>query len=91
MVYVKDSFSEEIQDVSIVIKDNIKYAYVISEQGYFEYYIPIVDVPYYARAVTDNDKILDLGRSDALIVEASNSNNRDEYNGLSNVYVPKIS
>jgi len=33
MVYVKDSFSEEIQDVSIVIKDNIKYAYVISDRG----------------------------------------------------------
>ena len=89
MVYVKEGYPEKIDEISIIKKDNKKFAHVISEQGEFEYYIPIVDVPYYAVEVTENDEILDLGRKDALIIEAPNSENRTEYNGLSNIIVPQ--
>jgi len=48
-----------------------------------------VDVPYYAREETEHDKILDFGQKDARIIEAPNSDNREEYNGFANINVPK--
>lgn len=87
MVYISDKYVEEISDSYITKKDDTEFVYVETEGGYFEYYIPIVKPP--SGVDIENEKIIDVGRKEMLIVEAPNEDNRTEYTGLSSINIPR--
>lgn len=86
MVYVKKDDTEEVTDSWTTTKDGVDYIVVETDEGYFRYEIPLVDAPDY---IDDVERVLDLGRSDATIVEAPETDHTSTYSGLDDITVPE--